>query len=331
MRRHVNILRAAGLVILLVFTFPWPALAAAQTDTIPEWLKPHVGMKEGQIAPPVLLRARALYMEKRDAGAVRNPCYFAMDPTRPNNLPSGKPGKRFYMICEASRSFAAMPAGHGGGRTLPGVADFKNERRCAKNFGNALESSLTTGGGYLTSEIITSFKGYYRSSARNYTPFTRSFVQFDGEGETANARKREIGGHAGMLLRATCRRKDPSSPYADKGGYVPVGTLIDYTGGRSNGCTTWPLADARQLMPMVSGNRTTVYIYPESRDIDAVARMVAAGGSASQNGLYWNDMCLNEIGTPKFWPRESLEPVIARYDAAHPPAVPKPLPICNDP
>nr|WP_235890855.1 murein L,D-transpeptidase catalytic domain family protein [Martelella alba] len=315
----------------LAVTSLWPVLAAAQTDTIPGWLSPHVGMNEGQIARPVLLRARALYMEKINAGIVKNPCYFAMDATRPNNLPNGKPGKRFYVICEASRSFTAIPAGHGGGRRLQGIADFKNERRCAENFSNALESSLTTGGGYITSEIITSFKGYYRSSAQNYTPFTRSFVQFDGEGETANARKREIGGHAGMLLRATCRRKDPASPYADKDGYVPVGNLVDYTGGRSNGCTTWPLADARRLMPMISGNRTTVYIYPESRDIDAVARTVAAGGSLSDNGLYWNNMCLKEIGTPKFWAKESLEPVIARYDAAHPPAVPQPLPICKAP
>lgn len=119
---------------------------------------------------------------------VINPFYFAMDATRQNNLPNGKPGRRFYVICEASRSFTAMPAGHGGGRTLQSVVEFRNDRRCAENFSNALESSLTTGGGYLTSEIITSFKGYYRSSAQKYTPFTRSFVQFDGEGETANAR-----------------------------------------------------------------------------------------------------------------------------------------------
>lgn len=57
---------------------------------------------------------------------------------------------------------------------------------------------------------------------------------------------------------------------------------------------------------MISGNRTTVYIYPESRDIDAVSRTIAAGGSLSQNGLYWNNMCLKEIGTPKFWPKESV-------------------------
>jgi hypothetical protein len=30
----------------------------------------------------------------------------------------------------------------------------------------------------------------------------RSFVQFDGEGETANARERDIGGHPAVLAEA---------------------------------------------------------------------------------------------------------------------------------
>jgi hypothetical protein len=45
---------------------------------------------------------------------------------------------------------------------------------------------------------------------------TRSFVQFDGGGETANARQREIGGHAAVLLRGLCLRKKPDSPYAPR-------------------------------------------------------------------------------------------------------------------
>jgi hypothetical protein len=51
----------------------------------------HVGEGEGQIARPVLQRARALYLQKSSEGAVRNPCYFAMDATRPNALAAGGP------------------------------------------------------------------------------------------------------------------------------------------------------------------------------------------------------------------------------------------------
>jgi hypothetical protein len=72
----------------------------------------------------VLQRARALYLEKVRESAVKNPCYFAMDATRLNDLGDGKLGRRFYVICESDRSFRAISAGHGGGRKLKGVADF---------------------------------------------------------------------------------------------------------------------------------------------------------------------------------------------------------------
>ena len=89
-------------------------------------------------------------------GAVNNPCYFARDATRPAGL-----GRRFYVICEADRTFRAVPSGHGSGLNLEGIANFANGIRCAKNFSNAMESKLTTGGPYVTAEIRTSFKGYY--------------------------------------------------------------------------------------------------------------------------------------------------------------------------
>ena len=67
-------------------------------------------------------------------------------------------------------------------------------------------------------------------------------------------------------------KKSRDSPYANHDGYVPVGKLVDYAGGRSDGCTSWSPSDARQIISMLKGNPTTVYIYPESHDIDAVAR-----------------------------------------------------------
>ncbi|KRQ88652.1 hypothetical protein [Bradyrhizobium valentinum] len=305
--------------------------AAEQPSDIPAWLRAHVGEGESKIALPVLQRARALYLRKVSEGAVRNPCYFAMDATRPNTLNDGELGRRFYVVCESDRSFRAVSAGHGGGRNLKGIADFANGRRCAKNFSNATDTNLTAGGAYVTSEMKTSFKGYYRVSATQYAVLTRSFVQFDGEGETANARQREIGGHAAVSLRGVCLRKDPRSPYANDDGYVPLGTLVEYAGGRSNGCTSWSTSDARQILAMLKDDATTLYIYPGAADIDAVARAVTIGRSPSHTGPYWNASCLKEIGAPKFWPRQTLEPILAQYKKDHPAPPSRPIPICKVP
>jgi hypothetical protein len=302
-------------------------LAAQQSSDIPAWLKAHVGEGEGQIAQVVLKKARALYLRKESEGAVKNPCYFAMDATRPNDL-SGA-GARFYAICESDRTFRAISAGHGGGRDLKGIADFANGRRCAKNFSNAKDSVLTAGGAYVTRETKTSFKGYYRLSAERDAVFIRSFVQFDGEDETANARQREIGGHPAELLRNVCLRKDPRSPYANHDGYVPFGTLVNYVGGRSNGCTSWSPSDTGQIIAIVKDYPTTLYIYPDATDVDAVARVVAAGRPLSGAGLYWNPSCLKEIRAPKFWPKETLEPILAQYKKDHPLPPQRPVPICK--
>jgi hypothetical protein len=128
-------------------------------------------------------------------------------------------------------------------------------------------------------------KGYYRDSARKAAVLMRSFVQFDGEGDAANAKLRAIGGHPAVLLRGVCLRKDPDSPYANRDGYVPFGKLVDYTGARSNGCTSWSRSDAGQIIPMVKDKPTTLYIHPKSEDIGAIAQAVAAGRSLSRAGL----------------------------------------------
>lgn len=307
------------------------SLAGEQSSHVPAWLKAHVGVGEGQIAQVVLQRARALYQQKVREGAVENPCYFAMDATRPNDLSHDKLGRRFYVICESERVFRAIPAGHGSGRNLKGIANFKNGRRCVKNFGNALDSKLTTGGAYVTGEIRTSFEGYYRASARRDAALIRSFIQFDGEGDTANAQQRAIGGHAAVLLRGICLRKDPESLHANHKGYVPFGKLVNYIGGRSNGCTSWSRSDARRIVAMVKDDPTTLYIYPDAADIDAVAQAVKAGRSLSRAGLYWNASCLKEIGSPKFWPKETLGPILAKYKKDHPAPPRRPIPICRGP
>lgn len=325
-----RLLKSVGLGVAIAV---WAAAAsfAAEPGEVPPWLRGHIGGGEGQIARVVLQRARALYLRKVNEGAVKNPCYFAMDATRPNDLSDGRPGARFYVICEAQQSFRAIPAGHGSGRDLKRVADFSNGRECAKNFGNAMDSNLTAGGDYVTGETKTSFKGYYRVSPKQDAILIRAFVQFDGEGETANARQRAIGGHAAVSLKGVCLRKDLQSPYANHDGYVPFGNLVEYSGGRSDGCTSWSPSDAGQIIPRLKDDPTTVYIYPESNDIDAVAQAVVARQSLASVGLYWNAFCLKQIGSPKFWPKEILEPILARYRSDHPEPPPQPPPVCKEP
>jgi hypothetical protein len=308
---------------------PAPLRTNQAVAHIPSWLTVHVGDQDGQVAKVVLQRARALYQHKVSDGQVKNSCYFAMDATRPNVLSRGQPGRRFYIICERERLFRAISAGHGSGRKLKGVADFSNGRSCVKNFGNALDSRLTAGGAYLTSETKMSFKGYYQLSAKKSAPFSRTFIQYDGEGDTANARERQIGGHAAEVLKAVCRRKDPKSPYADRDGYVPFGKLVDYSSGRSDGCTSWSTTDAKLIVSMVKGNPTTLYIYPEESDIDSVAAAVTKGRSITQKSLYWNKTCLKEIGSPKFWSNATLGPLLAQYKKDHSASPGEPLPICK--
>ena len=318
---------AIAITLIVAGWISSPTQAMAQTSDIPAWLQKHVGLQDGQIAPIVLDRARALHQEKRRQGDVSNPCYLAMDATRPSTSPNGKPGRRFYIICESQRSFRAVSSGYGNGRNLK-RANFSNGRQCAKNFSNAEGSKLTAGGSYVTAETRTSFKGYYNKSGKR-TAFHRTFLLFDGEGETRNARERAIGGHQATFLKWQCRFEKPHSPHADKEGFVPFGRLVDYTSGRSNGCTTWSPAVSREILDLVEGNPTTLYIYPESGDINAVAKAVKQRKSLAQAGLYWNEACLQTIGAPKFWPKRKLQPIINKWRRSLPKHPPRVLPVCR--
>jgi hypothetical protein len=304
-----------------------PFEAVAQRSAIPAWLQAHVGYADGQIAPVVLERARALHQQKLRSGAVRNPCYLAMDATRPSTTPSGQPGRRFFVICERRRSFKAMSSGYGNGRKLP-QADFSNGRQCARHFSNTEGSKLTAGGAYVTAEERTSFKGYFNDRGQA-KPFYRTFLLFDGEGETSNARERAIGGHRAMFLKWQCRLKNPRSRHADDEGFVPFGRLVDYTSGRSNGCTTWSAEATRDILALVRKNPTTLYIYPEARDINAVAQAVRSRRSLESAGLYWDAACLRYVGAPRFWPKEQLQPIVNRWRQSLPKNPPLVLPICQ--
>jgi len=107
-----------------------------------------------------LAEGRALYFQKVREGVVRNPCYFAVDATRPNDLGHGDLGHRFYVICESDRSFRAISVGRSRFERHRGF------RKRKKSFGNAMDSKLTAGGAYVRGETKTSFKGYYRASGK---------------------------------------------------------------------------------------------------------------------------------------------------------------------
>ncbi len=324
----LNSLRFGCAVLLgIALTGTMPARSDAQSRDVPAWLQKHVGTGDGQIAPVVLQRARELYRTKVRQGKVSNPCYLAKDATRPSTSANGAPGRRFYVICESSKTFRAVSSGYGNGRKLS-RANFANGRQCAKNFSNAEGSKLTAGGSYITAETRTSFKGYYNQSGKRQ-PFYRTFLLYDGEGETKNARERAIGGHPAVFLKWQCRFKNPQSAHADAEGYVPYGRLVNYTGGRSNGCTTWSEDASEDILALVEGNPTTLYIYPESRDINAVAKAVGKQRALAKAGLYWNAACLRAIGAPKFWPKRTLQPIINEWRQSLPKQPPLVLPICK--
>ncbi|MGT2467258.1 hypothetical protein ACVOMV_23605 [Mesorhizobium atlanticum] len=101
-----------------------------------------LGDGEGQISEVVLERHARSTRRRSGDGSVGNPCYFAMDATRPGDLGNSALGQRYYIICEAKQIFRAVSSGHGGGRNLKGVADFIQRQACAqKNFGNAMDPS----------------------------------------------------------------------------------------------------------------------------------------------------------------------------------------------
>ena len=64
------------------------SLAAEQPAEIPAWLKAHVGDGEA-IAPVVLQRARALYLQKLSEGTVKIPATSPWMPRAPPGLGAG--------------------------------------------------------------------------------------------------------------------------------------------------------------------------------------------------------------------------------------------------
>ena len=65
----VDIVNFVSLIIIVALSGSPRSFAAEQPSDVPTWLRVNVGDGEGQIAPVVLQRARALYLQKASDGA----------------------------------------------------------------------------------------------------------------------------------------------------------------------------------------------------------------------------------------------------------------------
>ena len=69
----------------------------------------------------------------------------------------------------------------------------------------------------------------------------------------------------------------------------------------------------------------------------AAGKLTVANAIAERTGIkvFHNHLSIDcvkpviEFGTPAFWPKEKLEPVIAQYKADHPPQPARPVPMCE--
>ena len=267
-----------------------------------------------------LQRARARFTSRKASGAIRNPCYFAMDATRPHDLNVGKVGARFYVICESA---LIVPCLFDGSRRRP---QFERHRGFRQR--KAVREKLRQRYGSVPDcwwalcnrrdENILPLR--LCASAKKDAALIRSFVQFDGEGETANARQREIGRASGTIIAERLSPKGSAQLLRGSRRLRSVratGSLRRLAAATA--AQSWSPSDAEQIIAVVKDDPTALYIYPEAADIDAVTQNGEVRPVISrQAGLYWNASCLKEIVTPKFWPKEALEPVLAQYAKAHP-------------
>lgn len=284
-----------------------PKELVVSEDEIPAFLKNKIGDGPDQIEPVVLERARKAYINQTIKGKTNNACYMAMDATRPHLLnqkkaDAGAPiqiGNRLYLICESLGIFKALPSGHGGGINLSkrdASLNLKNGRHCVKYFGNVQESNFTMGGLYVTGNIDKFFKGRLKQKDGSYCDFYRPFLNMIGEGETANAKQRAIGAHPAVLFNTSKELCDLSSPHANRLGYVRYGEkLIDYSGGRTEGCLGLQPDIAPAILAIAEDRPMSIYIYPQKSDIQ---KMTDASVTEKP---YWNAECLKAIGTPVYF------------------------------
>ena len=182
----------------------------------------------------------------------------------------------------------------------------------------------------MTADIAAALKGTI-ALAEETQLSPGPFLKFDGEGDTANARERAIGGHPAVLLRGVCRRKEPGSPPRRRGRLRSLWEARELRGRAQ-----------RWLHQLVALGRRKHHGDGKRQSERALhlckiarhrrGRAGGRGGKApSRAGLYWNAACLRDIGAPRFWGKETLEPILARWRTAHPPRRHSRQPVCREP
>jgi len=134
-----------------------------------------------------------------------------------------------------------------------------------QEFSNAMDSKLTTGGPYVTDETVTRFKAItaadrantWRSTARSCSSTARATRQMRDRAPSVDSGRGVAGG---------CLRKDADSP-------TPTRTATFRSArwlicGRPQQWLHQLVASDARIIPMMK-EPAALYIYPESRDIDA--------------------------------------------------------------
>ena len=132
LRSELSFLKMVGLSTTMAAWLVSGSFAAEQTLDVPAWLRDHIGEGEGQIAQVVLRRGRDLYLRKVKEGVVKNPCYFAMDATRPHNLGDGRSGARFYVVLRSGSVFSCDFRGSRQRPRFEGCRRFPERKRVRK-------------------------------------------------------------------------------------------------------------------------------------------------------------------------------------------------------
>ena len=175
------------LIIVIALASSSRSFAVEQPSDIPAWLRPNVGEGEGQIAEVILRGARALLPKSARGRGQKSLllCHGRYASPRIKRRQIGAAVLRYLRIRPV------VSGDFGGPWRRPQFERYRGFRQR-----KALREELRQCAGfetdgrwaYVTAETKTSFKGYYRASAKQDAVLIRSFVQFDGEGEVANAR-----------------------------------------------------------------------------------------------------------------------------------------------
>ena len=205
---------------------------------------------------------------------------------------------------------------------------FRKRQTVRKEFGNAMDSRLTAGGAYMTGEVKHVFQRLLPrlEQGRGVDPLVRAVCRRRRHRKRQTARHRRA---SGRFVAGSMSPEKSAQPVREPRWVRSIWKPRGLRRRPQQRLHQLVAIGRQQIIPMLKDDPTTLYIYPDAADIDAVAQAVKAGRSLPRAGLYWNASCLREIGSPKFWPKETLEPILVQYKKDHPAPPPQPTPICK--